>query len=215
MFTKIPPADLMRLTDVQQERNMYAHPNPVARWIFWQRLEVGYRLLKDIPAESKVLDLGGGSGAFLPSLTSRFADVSVVDLDLNDARRVAAHYQLKNVRFFEKDISGWDNAEMYDLVVTMDVLEHFADKSVPRRFLDDHLKPNGLLLVSLPTENWIYRLGRAVLGKTKPADHYHPAHELVRYYLDAGYASLAHRHVPRLGPFAIPLFYLGLFQKPG
>lgn len=215
MFTKIPAADLMQLTDAQHERNMYAHPNPVARWIFWQRLKVGFRLLDGVPAGSRVLDLGGGSGAFLPSLANRFAEVSVVDLDLNDARRVANHYRLANVRLFEQDISKWDDAGMYDLVVTMDVLEHFADKSVPRRFLDSHLKPNGLLLVSLPTENWIYQLGRAVLGKTKPVDHYHPAHELVRYYLDAGYSPLAYRHVPRFGPLAIPLFYLGLFRKSG
>jgi len=215
MFIKIPPADLVRLTDAQHERNMYAHPNPVARGIFWQRLEVGYHLLGDVPAGSKVLDFGGGSGAFLPTLAQRFADISVVDRDLNDARRVAAHYQMKNVRLFEQDITSWDSAEMYDLVVTMDVLEHFADKSVPRRFLDSRLKPNGLLLVSLPTENWLYLLGRAVLGKTKPADHYHPAHELVRYYRDAGYTPLVHRYAPRLGPFALPLFYIGLFRKSG
>jgi len=215
MFIKIPPADLVQHTDAQHERNMYAHPNPVARGIFWQRLEVGYRLLGDVPAGSKVLDFGGGSGAFLPALAQRFADVSVVDRDLNDARRVAAHYQMKNVRLFEQDITIWDNAEMYDLVVTMDVLEHFADKSVPRRFLDSRLKPNGLLLVSLPTENWLYLLGRAILGKTKPADHYHPAHELVRYYRDAGYTLLTHRYAPRLGPFALPLFYIGLFRKSG
>jgi 2-polyprenyl-3-methyl-5-hydroxy-6-metoxy-1,4-benzoquinol methylase len=215
MFIKIPPADLLRLTDAQHERNMYAHPNPVARGIFWQRLEVGYRLLRNVPADSKVLDFGGGSGAFLPALAQRFADVSVVDLDLNDARRVATHFQLKNVRLFEQDITTWDSAEMYDLVVTMDVLEHFADKSVPRHFLDNRLKPNGLLLISLPTENWLYRLGRVVLRKTKPADHYHPAHELVRYYRDAGYTLLAHRSVPRFGPLALPLFNIGLFRKSG
>jgi len=212
-FIKIPPVDLVRLTDAHHERNMYAHPIPLARWIFWQRLEIGHRLLNDVPIASKVLDFGGGSGAFLPTLARSFADVSVVDLDLNDARRVATHYGLKNVRLFEQDISAWSNSEQYDVVVTMDVLEHFADKSVPRHFLDDRLKPNGLLLVSLPTENWLYRLGRAVLGKTKPADHYHPAHELVQYYRAAGYRLLACRHVPRLGPFALPLFYIGLFQK--
>lgn len=215
MFIKIPPADLVRLTDAQHERNMYAHPNPIARGIFWQRLEVGYQLFGNAPAGFKVLDFGGGSGAFLPALAQRFTDVSVVDLDLDDARRVAAHYQLKNVRLFEQDISAWNGAERYDLVVTMDVLEHFADKSVPHRFLDNRLKPNGLLLVSLPTENWIYRFGRIVLGKTKPADHYHPAHELVRYYRDAGYTLLGHRYVPRLGPLALPLFYIGLFRKSG
>jgi hypothetical protein len=59
----------------------------------------------------------------------------------------------------------------------------------------------------------LYLLGRAVLGKTKPVDHYHPAHELVRYYRDAGYIPLAHRYAPLLGPFALPLFYIGLFRR--
>jgi len=214
MFIKIPPADLLRLTDAQHERNMYAHPNPLARHIFWQRLEIGHRLLREVRADSNVLDFGGGSGAFLPTLGRQFENVSVVDLDLNDARHVAKHYRLENVRLFETDITNWDNNESYDLVTAMDVLEHFADKSMPYRFLETRLKPGGLLLVSLPTENWIYELGRMVLRKTKPADHYHPAHELVRYYRDAGYRLLSYRYAPRLGPFAVPLFYVGLFQKP-
>lgn len=81
--------DIVRVVD--HERNMYAHPNPIARAIFWQRLAVGYRLLsRHAPSDSKVLDFGGDSGAFLPTLARRFADVSVVDLDLNDARRIAS-----------------------------------------------------------------------------------------------------------------------------
>lgn len=214
MFVKIPPSDLVRLTDAQHERNMYAHPNPVARGIFWQRLEIGYGLVRELTATSNVLDFGGGSGAFLPTLARHFASVSVADLDLDDARRIATHYRLTNVRLFETDIANWSSAESYDLVTAMDVLEHFADKSVPYRFFERRLKPGGLLLVSLPTENWIYQLGRFVLRKTKPADHYHPAHELVRYYRDAGYTLRTYRYAPRLGPLAVPLFFVGLFQKP-
>jgi 2-polyprenyl-3-methyl-5-hydroxy-6-metoxy-1,4-benzoquinol methylase len=213
-FKKIPPSVLARVTDVGHERNMYAHPNPIARAIFWQRLAVGLRLLRQhTNGERKVLDFGGGSGAFLPALAQQFADVSVADLDLNDARRVAAHYGLDQVRFHEGDIARWNHNESFDVIVAMDVLEHFADKSVPRRCFESHLKRNGLLLVSLPTENTLYELGRVVLRKTKPADHYYPATELVRYYRDAGYAPIAYRYVPRVGPLAVPLFYVGLFRK--
>jgi 2-polyprenyl-3-methyl-5-hydroxy-6-metoxy-1,4-benzoquinol methylase len=205
---------LERVTDVHHERNMYAHPNFLARAIFWQRLVMGYRLLGEHAAAGlKLLDLGGGSGAFLPTLAQRFPDLTVVDLELNDARRVAAHYALNNVRFFECDISRWDQTDTFDVVVAMDVLEHFADMSVPHRFLDAHLKRNGLLLVSLPTENALYELGRTVLKKNKPVDHYHRATALVEYYRDSGYVPLRYVFVPRLGPFALPLFYVGLFRK--
>lgn len=213
-FTVIPLPVLSRLTDATQERNIYVHPNVIARVIFWQRLIVGHRLLKKYTSpDKKLLDFGGGSGAFLPTLAKSFADVSVVDLDLNDARQIAGHYQLKNVRLFERDIATWDDAEIYDVITAMDVLEHFADVTKPRQFIDKHLKRDGLLLVSLPTENWIYEVGRSILGKTKPTDHYHPAKTIVRYYQEAGYFPLTYRYVPRIGPAALPLFYVGVFRK--
>lgn len=213
-FELIPPDLIGRLTDVQQERNIYAHPNVLARAIFWQRLTEGYRLLCQYAAtDAKLLDFGGGSGAFLPTLAPRFREVSVIDLDLGDARRIAEHYGLNTVRLIETNIERWNSSEQYDVVTAMDVLEHFADKSVPYRFLEKHLKPGGLLLVSLPTENWLYRLGRIVVRKTKPVDHYHAAVDLVNYYRNGGYELLSRRHVPAIGPLALPLFYVGLFRK--
>lgn len=215
MFIRIPPDVLGRITDAAHERNIYAHPNPLARWIFWQRLAVGLRTLQArAPREAEVLDFGGGSGAFLPSLAASFRRVDVIDRDLADARRVAAHYRLANVELHEADVTATPAARQYDVVMAMDVLEHFADPQVPRRFIDACLKPGGLLLVSLPTENWLYRLGRLVVRKQKPADHYHPAHALIRYWRDAGYEQLTHRHVPRLAGLAVPLFSIALFRAP-
>ena len=214
MFPSIPPDVLGRITDPGHERNMYAHPNPVVRAIFWQRLEVGMELLaRQAGPEASVLDFGGGSGAFLPALSSRFSQVAVLDRDLEDARRVAAHYGLGNVAIHEQDVTQSQHQQTYDVIAAMDVLEHFADPAVPHRFLSACLKPGGLLLVSLPTENAWYRLGRLIVRKQKPADHYHAAHTLIEYSLAAGYALLQHRFVPRLGPVALPLFSIALFRK--
>lgn len=214
MFIPIPPDVLGRITDTTHERNIYAHPNPLARWIFWQRLAVALKALRaHASPQSDVLDFGGGSGAFLPSLAGCFHRVSVFDRDLADARRVAAHYGLA-VEFHEEDATLARHDRRYDVVMAMDVLEHFLDPQVPRRFIDACLRPGGLLLVSLPTENALYRLGRLVVRKQKPADHYHAAHTLIRYYREAGYALLTHRYVPRLAGFALPLFSIALFRAP-
>jgi 2-polyprenyl-3-methyl-5-hydroxy-6-metoxy-1,4-benzoquinol methylase len=213
-FEKIPVSVLTDLTDVRQERNIYVHPNPIAREIFWQRLSCGYRLLeKHTPAGANLLDFGGGSGAFLPSLARRFARVAVIDLDLDDARRIAQQYRLNNVRLIQQDAGTWNDDERYDVVTAMDVLEHFADPAVPYAFFDRYLKPGGFLLVSLPTENLLYELGRVVLRKQKPADHYHPARKLVRYYTERGYAPVEHCYAPRVAVLALPLFYVGVFRK--
>lgn len=215
MFIPIPPDVLGRITDAAHERNIYAHPNPLARWIFWQRLAVGLRTLQAwAPRDLDVLDFGGGSGAFLPSLAAAFRRVTVLDRDLADARSVGAHYALGNVEFRDEDVATARPARRYDAVTAMDVLEHFLDPEVPRRYLDGCLAPGGLLLVSLPTENWLYRLGRLVVRKQKPADHYHPARALIRFYRDAGYTLLSHRYVPRLHGLALPLFSIALFRAP-
>lgn len=213
-FKQIPLTLLRDLTNTQQERNIYAHPSILARIIFWQRLRFGFRLIKKIALQSShVLDFGGGSGAFLPSLASYFDNVSVIDLDLDDARRIVNHYSLSNVRLQQQDISSWRGTSPFDVVTAMDVLEHFSDMDVPLSFFEQHLKPRGLMLVSLPTENALYELGRRILRKEKPADHYHSARDLVRFYRKHGYTLLNHGQVPRLGIFSLPLFFVGVFQK--
>jgi SAM-dependent methyltransferase len=213
-FSRIPLSVLTRCTDVHQERNVYVHRNPLAREIFWQRLSVGFELLRRFAnPHCRVLDFGGGSGAFLPSLAARYAEVTVIDLDLDDARRITTHYRLGNVRLLQADIATWNGNDSFDLVVAMDVLEHFADMEVPRQFLDRYLRTGGLLLVNLPTENLLYELGRTVLRKKKPANHYHSANDLVRYYSQAGYELLDQQYVPRAGPLVLPPFRIAVFRK--
>jgi 2-polyprenyl-3-methyl-5-hydroxy-6-metoxy-1,4-benzoquinol methylase len=214
-FVQIPTSVLLQVTDPAHERNMYAHPNPIARAIFWQRLSVGFHMLaRHADPAARVLDFGGGSGAFLPALAQRFADLSIVDLDLDDARRIATHFRLDRVQLHQQDITRWDPGAPFDVAVAMDVLEHFPDKAVPQRFFERHLRGGGLLLVSLPTENLLYRLGRIVVRKTKPADHYHSSDELMRHYQAAGYTVVEKRFAPRLGPLAVPLFQLAVLRKP-
>jgi len=213
-FVRIPLHSMQALTDTNAERNIYVHPNPLARRIFWQRLLHAHRLLKKhVPPDAMTLDFGGGSGAFLPSLCNLFGNVSVIDLDLGDAERIASHFQLSDVSFYRQNINAFDQKIIFDLVVATDVFEHFSDMYEPYYFLQKHLKDGGFLLLTLPTENALYELGRCIVHKTKPEDHYHSACEVVRFYEAHGYECLESCNAPRMAGVALPLFFVGLFRK--
>ena len=95
----------MSVTDPTKERNIYAHANRLARDIFWQRLEkLFYYLRTRSNSTDRVLDFGGGSGAFLPALAGFYATVTIVDLDASDALSIANKMSLSNVKIIQQNI---------------------------------------------------------------------------------------------------------------
>lgn len=210
------PADVMRrITDVHQERNIYVHPNPLARDIFWQRLEVLIGLIRaHARPTARVLDFGGGSGAFLKALTAYFAHVDLVDLEPADAIAIRDHLGLANVTIHPADIRTFAPSTPYDVIIAADVLEHFQDLSVPLSFVQQYLAVGGLLCVSLPSENALYRLGRVVTRKTKPLDHYHSAAQVLTDLRSQGFTTVAHRWAPRYG-LPLPLFDIAILRRAG
>jgi predicted TPR repeat methyltransferase len=206
---------LKSLTDPSAERNIYVHPNPLARDIFWQRLEIlAQGLKKHTHGGENVIDFGGGSGAFLRGLCGLFHRIEVVDLDPQDALNLKGHYGLENCRIIQADIFRWEPDKPRDLVVATDVLEHFPETEKPLERIEHYLKDKGLLALSVPTENWLYRLGRLPIGKTKPADHYHGASHIMTVLRDRGWKILWETHCPQYGGIHLPLFHLAILQKP-
>ena len=54
------PVELMKRLTIEQERNIYIHPNPLAREIFWQRIEQLGKLIEEhIAPSQRGLDFGG------------------------------------------------------------------------------------------------------------------------------------------------------------
>jgi len=206
---------LMQLTDPSLERNIYVHPNGIARDIFWQRLEELCQMLDGYAdVHSRVLDLGGGSGVFGRMAAGRVASLDVIDLDARDARALKAHFGLPNVNVIEKDIRHYFPDQLYDVVTAADVLEHFAELQCPISFIQRVLRPGGSLLISVPTENWIYELGRLVIRKTKPVDHFHTGRFIVETLRQHGFQLKKRTWAPKM-LFRIPLFEIAVFRWPG
>lgn len=205
---------MLQLTEAGAERNIYVHPNPIGRDIFWQRLEIlADGLKKHSQGKDNVIDFGGGSGGFLRGLCGIFRKVEVIDLDPEDARRVKEHYKLDNAVITTGNIDEWKPAEPRQVVIATDVLEHFKDMDHPIKRIRTYLAPKGLLAISVPTENWIYRFGRILINKTKPADHYHAGGDIVKRVQELGFKLVWKADAPQYGGFSIPLFHLAIFEK--
>ncbi len=210
---KIDRDILINITDINNERNIYVHPNFLARDIFWQRLIYAFKYVKKYTtSDMSVLDFGGGSGVFAKSLSNYFKELSIIDLDLEDAKSIAKYFNISNINFITEDINKFSSNNQFDFIIATDVLEHFENLDIPLNFFNKFLKKNGLLLVTLPTENWIYELGRKIVNKDKPKDHYHTSKHVVNFLLKNGFTILEKCFVPKY-ILEIPLFEVVILEK--
>ncbi len=171
-LVRIPRRTLLQFVGLIHQRT-YTNTNPLVRWIFWKRLAGLLELSKGV-RRTRALDFGCAEGVLLPSLSRGFEQVVAVDLDVGAAAAVAGFYRLENtllVQARSPELPFADGA--FDFIVAADVLEHFLDLGPAAAELDRVLAPGGRLVVSAPSENIFYTIGRKVFGFTKPEDHYH------------------------------------------
>lgn len=145
----------------------YSHRNPLIGWLFWQRLAVAMREIERRKPLYQVLDFGCGSGVMLPFLSANCDRVTAADIDLEPLERARRQIPLApNVETF--DLGRRELADLppkaFDLIVALDVLEHVPDLRATLVELFQLLAPGGRLLVSGPTENLFYRIGRKLAG---------------------------------------------------
>lgn len=204
-FVKIPAAEFRALaTRPAEEIEFYGYDNVLLRETFWRRLVIMDRMLcRHVRARSKCLDFGSGSGAYLPTLARRFGRVVAADRNTADAARMVASRSLDNVELVEQDAfaAAFGEGE-FDAIVAADVLEHFPETAPVARRLRGWLGADGVLLTSLPTENWIYVLLRKVFHVTKPEDHYFGGREVEAVLSEVGFEPVERRYVPFGIPFA-------------
>ena len=153
----------------------YSHRNPLINWLFWQRLrKVMDYLEADAPYEH-ALDFGCGSGVMLPFLCEISASVTAMDIDLLPFERVSrqqafpANLHVHDAR--QVTLKELPKAS-FDLIVATDVLEHVKDLAGTLNDMQGLLVPGGQIIVSGPTENILYKIGRALAGPEYSGDYH-------------------------------------------
>jgi 2-polyprenyl-3-methyl-5-hydroxy-6-metoxy-1,4-benzoquinol methylase len=214
---RIPDQLLQRMArelDPEQRDEMaipsYLHRNPAMRWMAWRRVEVLAGRLRRAADEwpggrpGTIVDFGCGAGVLFEE-ASRIADrVIGVDLVLDAARMTVEALGLEKVTLLAPEAAFEEiPGGSVDILLAGEVLEHLEDdlESTLQRFRR-WLAPGGRLLVSLPTESRLYRLGRRLAG-FHGHYHHHNAASIHRAIVAAGYRELAVDKVPLGGPLSI------------
>jgi 2-polyprenyl-3-methyl-5-hydroxy-6-metoxy-1,4-benzoquinol methylase len=94
----------------------------------------------------KILEVGCGSGWFCPQL-AEYGKVTATDL--SDEVLARAKKRCPEVNYVAGDFMTLDfDREVFDVVVTLEVLSHVADQNAFVRKLNSHLRPGGMLMMA-------------------------------------------------------------------
>lgn len=142
----------------------YTNTNPFMSRLIWKRVEV---ILSFIEAQSplkNVLDFGCGYGIYLPYLMKHSDSIIAYDLMIDDLEIVGDEAGWHGI-VYETDLSKIASMkDCFDLILAVEVLEHIDDLDETLRLFSDILNQKGSLLVSGPTENIFYKVGRTFVG---------------------------------------------------
>ena len=116
-------------------------------------------------AEKKALDVGCGAGLLCEPLARLGACVTGVDAAPENVRAAAAHAADSGLSITYHAGEVADLPGVYDLVTSMEVVEHVNDPAAFLAQLADRLAPGGLLILSTPNRTRLSRMAMITLGE--------------------------------------------------
>ena len=102
-----------------------------------------------------ILDAGCGPGVFTFEMAKRFPKSTVTGVDIEDSllasnSQIAEKLYLDNCRFEHIDLTGMEESERFDLILSVDNLEHIEDDDNALRRFYQALTNGGDLILHVP-----------------------------------------------------------------
>lgn len=145
----------------------YAHKNPLIDFIFWRRIEIAIDKVQRIQQTQNILDFGCGTGVLSYQLAKMQHTITAIDLDLMPKNALSEIITFpKNINFIEGDIFNQKFNQKFDVIIALDVLEHIPLNVLPKYLIlfNQLLTEEGKIIISGPTENILYKMGRLMAG---------------------------------------------------
>ena len=117
---------------------------------FRSRYSALLRLMGAHGAAGRFIELGAGTGAFLPIVARRFPWLEISGHDPSQVAQEALRArELAAVHGGELD-AAFDLGRAFDVIVCSEVLEHIDDHAAALHAIVRHLRPGGRLYLSVP-----------------------------------------------------------------
>ncbi len=158
----------MKYDPIKRKLGVVFNKTPFLRKLFYRLLDVlllrswhVHRALKDWekshPGNQQILDAGSGFGQYVYYMASRHADWNIKGVDVkpeqvDDCNQFFHKVGLNNANFELGDLTKLNETEKYDLVLSVDVMEHIEEDVLVFKNFYKALKPGGTLLVSTPSD---------------------------------------------------------------
>lgn len=202
----LPPRELVTKPDVEDPIDYYYRP--LTRPLYRARLRDSLTLLGEGPYGG-ILDVGYGSGVFLPELARRTG--RLVGIDVHAGRdgvaRMAAglglDVELLDASLYELPFGDGE----FDALVCVSVLEHLRELAAALAEMRRVVRPGGLLVLGVPVRNAFTNAFFRVAGYD-PAELHPSSHRDIEAAVTyAGGLSLERRlHFPRLLPLGLAAY---------
>jgi len=152
MHNEMLMSEKSKLVNLQE--TIYTSKNPTRRWLHCTRRDWIADALNrvEVPSTQRALEVGPGSGIYLPVLANRFETVVASDIEsayLDNARHLLPAHP--NLSLQTDDItSSALPAASFDLILCTEVVEHIVDSAAAISEMHRLLKPGGTLILSTP-----------------------------------------------------------------
>lgn len=207
----LPPEALVKTGDVDHADWNY---RPLLGTISRSRFRLIKKLLGERHGEN-LLEIGYGSGVFLPEL-AKYADklygVDVHNEQAKVAEKLAGFDIQADLASGGAEKMPWPD-EMFDLVVAVSALEFVADLDAVCKEIKRMLKPEGGFLVVTPGNSPILDFGLKVLTGKSAKDDFADRRELILPTLRRHFNIKRELTFPKYGAFLIK-FYTALELTP-
>ncbi len=159
----------MQYDPIKRSLGTIFNKTPLFRKIFYHLLDIlllrAWYIKREIkkwqknsPQNSKILDAGAGFGQyvyFLASLNSTYKiqAVDVKEEQVADCNQFFEKIGKKNQVHFEvADLTEFQEQEAFDLIISVDVMEHIAEDVQVFKNFHFSMKKNAMLLISTPSD---------------------------------------------------------------
>jgi 2-polyprenyl-3-methyl-5-hydroxy-6-metoxy-1,4-benzoquinol methylase len=161
---------------LQHQQTLYESKNPTRRWLHCSRRDLILDWIDNkVPGGGDALEIGPGSGVYLPALAHRFRTVLALDCEqayLQHAETLQGQFPNITPRVDDITKSSAPSA-CVDFILCSEVVEHIPRSDLAIKEMRRLLRSGGLLLLSTP-QKWStlettarIALSPALIGLTK------------------------------------------------